>query len=197
MKKTIITLSESQLQKLITESVEDVLCEYHYNVNEGKFKNYAMAGMLGAASLFGNQTAQAQKTYNYKTPDKIVYQNSTSPRDSAMARKYYDMLDYTTNHPVSKKELAKAFPKAYEDRNKGPEVWKQNAKEYWGQMHGKQVLTGYFAADKGENPWEALLNSYTKRNYKEKMQQEKERIRQEKEWEEFWKNPFKRKYMIR
>lgn len=59
MGKAIIRLTEDDLHKIISDSVYQIL-ESRQNVNEG-WKNWAMAGALGAATMFGNpQAAKAQ-----------------------------------------------------------------------------------------------------------------------------------------
>ncbi len=59
MKKTIIRLTESDLHRIVYDSVYHIL-EQKQDLNEG-WKNWAMAGALGAASMFGSpQTANAQ-----------------------------------------------------------------------------------------------------------------------------------------
>ncbi len=60
--KQRIRLTESDLHRIVKESVYRVLVEQNSNqeINEG-WKNWAMAGALGAATMFGgNQTANAQ-----------------------------------------------------------------------------------------------------------------------------------------
>lgn len=66
------------------------------------------------------------------------------------------------------------FPNAYRDRNADSKTWKQNPSQY-STIEGRRGLTaGQMAAAQGENPWQAILNTYTERNYNSKIQKEKE-----------------------
>lgn len=74
--KQVLRLTESDLHNIVRDSVYHIL-ENKQNLDEG-WKNWAMAGALGAASMFGNpQTANAQ---NY-TPSQTVQQSKYSPND--------------------------------------------------------------------------------------------------------------------
>lgn len=73
MGQEIIRITESDLHNIVRESVYQIL-EQKQSVNEG-WKNWAMAGALGAASMFSNpQTANAQNyVFNsLKTPGEAV-----------------------------------------------------------------------------------------------------------------------------
>ena len=75
MEKKIIRLTESDLHNIIRDSVYRIL-EENANVNEG-WKNWAMAGALGAASIFGGpQTANAQNYFfnSIKDPSEVTGQ---------------------------------------------------------------------------------------------------------------------------
>lgn len=71
--KQIIRLTESDLHNIVRDSVYRIL-ENKQDINEG-WKNWAMAGALGAASMFGNpQTADAQNyVFNsLKDPNEVT-----------------------------------------------------------------------------------------------------------------------------
>ena len=75
MGKTIIRLTESELHKIVYETVYRIL-EQKQNINEG-WKNYAMAGALGAATLFGNPQAANAQNYVFnsiKDPNEVTGQ---------------------------------------------------------------------------------------------------------------------------
>lgn len=79
MEKKIIRLTESDLHKIVYNSVYQIL-EQKQIVNEG-WKNWAMAGALGAASMFSNpQTANAQDDmyFNSNKPQKQLKQKNTA-----------------------------------------------------------------------------------------------------------------------
>ena len=89
MGKTIIRLTESDLHKIVRDSVYQIL-EQKQTVNEG-WKNWAMAGTLGAASMFGNpQTANAQ---NY------VFNSVKDPKE--VTGEKIDELVLDANKPIS------------------------------------------------------------------------------------------------
>ena len=83
MGKTIIRLTESDLHKIVRDSVYQIL-EQKQTVNEG-WKNWAMAGTLGAASMFGNpQTTNAQDDMYFssnQTTQSKVRKNQTPKTD--------------------------------------------------------------------------------------------------------------------
>lgn len=169
MHKNRIKITEAQLNRVINESITQVLNE-QYAMNEG-WKNWAAAGILGAASMFGgSQNAQAQSQYNYQTPDSIVYKNCDNKNDSVMAKKMWDNEDRITNNPLTVKQLAKMFPKAYKDRNASPEVWQKNQNSYCGtDVNGRMSIVGKRAAAYGKNPWDAIVRKYTVANYNSKV----------------------------
>ena len=73
MKKTIIRLTESDLHRIVYDSVYHIL-EQRQDINEG-WKNWAMAGALGAATMFGNpQAANAQNPVvdGLRNPKEVV-----------------------------------------------------------------------------------------------------------------------------
>lgn len=79
----VIRLTESDLHTMIRECVEECLKEEQ--LNEG-WKNWAMAGALGAASMFGGaQNANAQ-SYNGNNP----YYDCRTHRDSMRVKKILD-----------------------------------------------------------------------------------------------------------
>ena len=70
--KQIIRLTESDLRNIISDSVYHIL-KSKQNLDEG-WKNWAMAGALGTASIFGNpQTANAQDDmyFNHNKTTKV------------------------------------------------------------------------------------------------------------------------------
>ena len=168
MKRTII-LSESELHRVIEECVNEAL-------EEGMFKNAMMGLAVGAASMFPSQghAQQSQQSYNYRTPNSVRYHDASNKNDSLMADKVYNAQDFITNHPLSEKDLTKIFPQAYKDRNANPNVWKANQTKYCGKIHGKNSIVGKVAAANGQNPWNAIVNTYTVKNYNSKTQKQKE-----------------------
>lgn len=161
--KRKIKITEQDLHRIVENCVNEAL--------EEGWKNLALTGAIGAASLFpqNGNAQQVKQTYNYRTPNAIRYQNASTKQDSLLADKIYDNDDYITNHPMSEKELASIFPQAYKDRNANPQVWKQNQTQYCGEVYGKNSIVGKIAASKGENPWQAILNKYSKLNYQNKQ----------------------------
>lgn len=170
-------ITESQLREIVRSTVHEEL------QNEGWLKNLAVGGAITAAAM--NPTnANAQQTYNYRTPDDIRYQYSTNKRDSVFADKDYNKKDSITNHPCTEQELIQRYPLAYQDRNATPDVWKKNAKKYSteiGEKSQNRELWLQIAAKDGKNPWQAILDKYTSRNYKNKMKQQAEREKAEKD----------------
>jgi len=122
-----------------------------------KLRNIGAAAAIGAASLFGGQSiANAQNTNNCGyTYD---YSDCRTAKDSAMVRNIVDRKCQMKK--FNKDELMKLFPNAYKDRNGNPELWKKNKNAYETTIEGKVSLVGVVAASRGQNPWEAVLNSY-------------------------------------
>lgn len=66
--ENVVRINEYQLRQIVTNCVHDVLCE--------SWRDYAMAGVLGAASMFGGaQKAHAQH-YQKQRPDTTQVVNS-------------------------------------------------------------------------------------------------------------------------
>ena len=73
-RKQVIRLTESDLHNIIRGTGNRILGE---NVDEG-WKDWAMAGALGAASIFGNpQTTNAQNA----APTEVIQQSRFTPKD--------------------------------------------------------------------------------------------------------------------
>lgn len=121
-------------------------------VEEG-WKNWAMAGALGAASMFNPQTANAQSAQNWNSANKWHSAENT-------IRLY--------NQKYTIKDLIQMFPQAYVDKNATPEVWMEHAREgkytpsVRDEASGKyrEFLVAYIAGKNGQNPWEALVKRY-------------------------------------
>lgn len=113
-------------------------------VNEGWFKNAAMAGAIGAASMFGGQKANAQDVQPIKQDTvQVVNQQQNMTID----------------------QLKKLFPRAYKDRNANKKVWIKNQVKYAAEMpNGKISLVGKIAASNGQNPWDAIVKRYCPQN---------------------------------
>ena len=154
MAKKIIRLTESDLHRIVKESVQKILVE-EYVINEGVdegignwLKGAALGGML---AMSNPQTAQAQD-YNPNRQDR----NSVE----ALTKQY--------NKTYSIKELVQMFPQAYVDRNANPEVWIENARQgkYTptvkdnGDGRYRTMMVAYIAAKNGQNPWDALVKRY-------------------------------------
>lgn len=112
-----------------------------YGMCEGWARNTAMAGVLGAASLFGGLNANAQDVQPNK-PDTVQ-----------TVKQQQVTMDI--------KQLKKMFPQAYKDRNANKDVWMKNQSKYTATMpNGKISLVGKIEASHGQNPWEALVKKY-------------------------------------
>jgi hypothetical protein len=98
-----------------------------------------MAGMIGAASMFGGQKANAQDVQPQRT----------------------DSVQTVNQQNMTIQQLQKLFPRAYKDRNANPKVWKKNQTKYATELpNGKVSLVGKIAASHGQNPWDALVKRY-------------------------------------
>ena len=128
----VVRINEHQLRQIVKNCVHDVLCE--------SWKDYAMAGVLGAASMFGGaQKANANNITNNDSTQIVMQQEIK--------------LDSV--------QLKKLFQQAYKDRNANPEVWKNNKSSYCAQLpNGKYSIVGMVAASHGNNPWDALVKKY-------------------------------------
>jgi len=155
MAKKIIRLTESDLHRIVKESVQKILVE-EYVINEGVdegignwLKGAALGGMMAMSPMQGN--AQTQD-YNPNRQDR----NSVE----ALTKQY--------NKTYSIKELVQMFPQAYVDRNANPEVWIENARQgkYTptvkdnGDGRYRTMMVAYIAAKNGQNPWDALVKRY-------------------------------------
>jgi hypothetical protein len=162
--KRRIKLNEADLRRICENCVNEV-------IEEGWLKNLGLGTAIAVASSFpqNGNAQQTKQTYNYRTPNEIRYQNASTKQDSLLADKICDIDDYITNHPMGEKELASIFPQAYKDRNANPQVWNQNQTYYCGKVYGRISIVGKIAASKGENPWQAILNKYSKLNYQNKQ----------------------------
>ena len=84
-RKQVIRLTESDLHNIIRGTVNRILGE---NVDEG-WKDWAMAGALGAASIFGNpQTTNAQNA----APTEVIQQSRFTPKDVKKINMQIDIL---------------------------------------------------------------------------------------------------------
>lgn len=70
MKRRVIRLTEQQLNNIIKQAINETM----------------VGAAIAGASLFPNH-GYAQKTYNYKTPDRIKYAQSTNKADSLLVDK--------------------------------------------------------------------------------------------------------------
>lgn len=75
MNKNVVRITEEDLRRIVNEAVNDIL-QNEQTLNED-WKNWAAAGALGAATLFGNpQKADAQNRVvdSFKTPTEMSQQ---------------------------------------------------------------------------------------------------------------------------
>lgn len=122
------------------------------NRQDESWKGFAVAGMLGAASMFGgNNQAQAQ-TVNNNSGQTEQPQN--------------------VNSEIPVQQLMKMFVAAYQDKDANEQIWRQNPNKYIAQLpNGKVSLVGRIAASHGENPWEAILRRYNPTEYAKSIPQ--------------------------
>jgi hypothetical protein len=142
MAKNIIRLTESDLHRIVKESVQKILAE-EYVINEGVdegignwIKGATLGGMMAMSPMQGNA-----QTQNYQQNDSI----RTTVQQSQQ---------------MTIEQLMKLFPQAYKDRNANSQVWQQNQKLYVAEVNGKTSLVGKIAASHGQNPWDALVKRY-------------------------------------
>lgn len=153
----IIRITQNDLYQIIQESVLRTLNESQM-IDEG-WKNWVMAGTLGAASLFGGKTYAQDTSYCKDMNGNTQMTQNMSNEDLKWASPIY-----------TEKELIKIFPAAYRDRNATPEIWNQNQKEYCGEIttpwnnKTKNSVVGKVAAAHGQNPWKAIKEKYLNNN---------------------------------
>ena len=126
-------------------------CERIDEETDENLKTAVGAGLLGAASLFGGNVANAAPSMA-EPSHKIEY-------------------SIPSNIKFSEEELEKMFPDAFADKDKSPEVWSRNRVKYCGLLpiknkEGKQIndSTGMKAARNNQNPWLAICNKYLKKD---------------------------------
>jgi hypothetical protein len=109
--KQVIRLTESDLHRIVKESVNRILNEER--VDEG-WKDWAMAGALGAASMFGNpQTAyasnpqpQVQTIQQQKNNSMYQLSDNTKPKADKFFMERYGNTKYDYNSdPRCQKEV--------------------------------------------------------------------------------------------
>lgn len=143
--KRKIRITENDLHRIVENAVYQVLAEQNNRVDEG-WKGLAMAGMMGAASLFGGQKANAQ---------------NVAPQDTIQTTQTQQPQAQNQKTSFTMQELQQMFPQAYKDKDKNPKVWQKNQTKYVGNLpNGKTSLVGKIAASHGQNPWQALVDRY-------------------------------------
>lgn len=151
MSKKTIRITETQLRRMIQECVREEMSKN--NINEGWLKNTAIAGAIGAASIFGGNKAQAQNVNNYDahTQEEMKIQKRAEE---------VNQMRFTI------KQLKNMFPQAYKDRNANPEVWMKNKNSYCGQLpNGQTSIAPMIEASYGKNPWLLLLKKFNPDEY--------------------------------
>lgn len=102
MSRKTIRITESQLRNMIQECVREELSKN--NINEGWFKNAAIAGAIGAASIFGGNKAQAQNVNRYDDGNRTEYtihgMKFESPSE-AEARNLAQLVDLNNAKPTA------------------------------------------------------------------------------------------------
>ena len=101
--KKVVRITEEDLRRIVGEAVNNIL-QNEETLNEG-WKNWAAAGALGAATLFGNpQKADAQNRVvdSFKTPTEMSQQKhvdnmTLNPNKSIMENYRYIQQKITQN----------------------------------------------------------------------------------------------------
>jgi hypothetical protein len=105
MKKKLVKITESDLHRIVKESVKRILIEEFpymvsayqdeqldkYNLQEG-WKNWAMAGALGAATMFNPQAANAQNvnTQDYNSLGDVLKAKGKSKKEIKTLSKQFN-----------------------------------------------------------------------------------------------------------
>lgn len=138
-------MKDNKINLIIREEIYRTLYKKNNRVDEN-WKGMAMAGMMGAASLFGGQKSNAQNV----TPQDTIQTTQTQQPQAQNQKTSFTM-----------QELQQMFPQAYKDKDKNPKVWQKNQTKYVGNLpNGKTSLVGKIAASHGQNPWQALVDRY-------------------------------------
>lgn len=176
--KQIIRLTESDLHRLVKESVQRILAETNAS-DSGEFNTVAFP-MVRRISPVGKQIGKipVEEGVNWLKGAALGGIMAMSPMQSNAQTQDYnpnrqdrnsvEALTKQYNKTYSIKELVQMFPQAYVDRNANPEVWIENARQgkYTptvkdnGDGRYRTMMVAYIAAKNGQNPWDALVKRY-------------------------------------
>ena len=164
--KQIIRLTESDLHRLVKESVQRILAETNAS-DSGEFNTVAFP-MVRRISPVGKQIGKipVEEGVNWLKGAALGGIMAMSPMQSnAQQRQNYQQNDsiktsIQQSQQMTIDQLMKLFPQAYKDKDATPQVWQQNQKLYVAEVNGKISLVGKIAASHGQNPWDALVKRY-------------------------------------
>jgi hypothetical protein len=183
--KQIIRLTESDLHRLVKESVRRILAETDASssgdVNRPVFPMMRRPSPVGEpidkkVDKLEDDASDRTGGDNHSLSVNIVgeanWKNAIlggmmamSPMQGNAHTQNYQQNDSirTTvqqSQQMTIEQLMKLFPQAYKDRNANSQVWQQNQKLYVAEVNGKISLVGKIAASHGQNPWDALVKRY-------------------------------------
>ena len=187
MMKQIIRLTESDLHRLVKESVRRILAETDASaageLDTKVFPMMRRPSPVGEAtdeeikpvdavdrkggknhSITVNGVNESINEFNWKAA-ALGGMMAMSPMQANAQSQNYQHNDSTKttvqqSQQMTIEQLMKLFPQAYKDRNANPQVWEKNQKMYVAEVNGKISLVGKIAASHGQNPWEALIKRY-------------------------------------
>jgi hypothetical protein len=186
--KQIIRLTESDLHRLVKESVRRILAETDASssgdVNRPVFPMMRRPSIVGkpinkkvdkleddASDREGGKNHSLSVNYVDESVNEgwkdwaVAGMMAMSPMQGNAQTQNYQQNDSirTTaqqSQQMTIEQLMKLFPQAYKDRNANSQVWQQNQKLYVAEVNGKISLVGKIAASHGQNPWDALVKRY-------------------------------------
>lgn len=188
--KQIIRLTESDLHRLVKESVRRILegtdASSSGDINRPVFPMMRRPSPVGEAtdeeikpvdnsdavdrkggknhSITVNGVNESINEFNWKAAALGGMMAMSPMQGNAQTQNYQQNDSIRTTAQQSQQmtieQLMKLFPQAYKDRNANSQVWQQNQKLYVAEVNGKISLVGKIAASHGQNPWDALVNRY-------------------------------------
>ena len=188
--KQIIRLTESDLHRLVKESVRRILegtnASASGDINRPVFPMMRRPSPVGEAtdeeikpvdasdavdrkggknhSITVNGVNESINEFNWKAAALGGMMAMSPMQGNAQTQNYQQNDSIRTTVQQSQQmtieQLMKLFPQAYKDRNANPQVWEKNQKMYIAEVNGKISLVGKIAASHGQNPWDALVKRY-------------------------------------
>lgn len=188
--KQIIRLTESDLRRLVKESVRMILegtdASASGDINRPVFPMMRRPSPVGEAtdeeikpvddsdavdreggknhSITVNGVNENINEFNWKAAALGGMMAMSPMQGNAQTQNYQQNDSIRTTVQQSQQmtieQLMKLFPQAYKDRNANSQVWQQNQKLYVAEVNGKISLVGKIAASHGQNPWDALIKRY-------------------------------------